>query len=136
VPRPSVSLAVVGAAHANKRGPTRRFELAICQPGEPIQLIPEPKNPADENAIAVFSSRGIQIGYLSAERAPWIKTLMARGEEIVAIFQRQTNWGAWIRIGFDGEVPALPPEPAEAPKEASFDADPEVDFYPDEEWPD
>lgn len=129
------SLAVVGAAHQNKRGPSRGFELAICQPGEPVELRPEPKNPADENAIAVFSCRGIQIGYLTAERAPWIGALMARGEEVVAIFQLRTPWGAWLRVGFDGEVPTLPPEPVVAPPEDST-ADPDPGFYPDEEWPD
>jgi len=133
--RPALSLAVVGAQYPNKRGPTRRFELAICQPGEPVQLAHEPKNEADENAIAVFSERGIQIGYLTAERAPWIRTLLSRGEELHAVFQQQTQWGAWIRVGF-GEAPTLPPRPSESPKADGFDADPDPGFYPDEEWTD
>lgn len=65
-----LSLFVVGAGHPNKRGGDRRFEALLCAPGEPIELVPEPRNPADPNAVAVFSIRGVQIGYLTAERAP------------------------------------------------------------------
>ncbi|MCP4619968.1 MAG: hypothetical protein GY844_26460 [Bradyrhizobium sp.] len=131
------SLAVVGADYPNKRGPSRSFELNICRPGEPVALMPEPKNPVDENAVAVFSARGIQLGYLKAERAPWIGGMLKQGREIAAIFQRQTSFGAWIRIAFDGAQPDLPPETRH--EEASTDDfadDPSPDFYPDEEYPD
>lgn len=42
----------------------RRFEILLCAPGEPVELLPEPRHPADPNAIAVFSSRAVQIGDL------------------------------------------------------------------------
>jgi len=133
---PAISLAVVGADHPNKRGPGRRFELNICRPGEPIELRPEPKNPADEHAVAVFSARDIQLGYLSAERAPWIGGMLKQGREIAAIFQRQTSFGAWVRIAFDGAVPDLPPEPRhEEATPGDFADDQAPEFYPDEEWP-
>ena len=130
MPRPSLSLAVVGADYPNKRGPGRRFELNICRPGEPIELRPEPKNKADENAVAVYSQRGIQLGYLTAERAPWIGGMLKQGREISAIYQQQTAYGAVIRIAFDGEPPALP----EKREHEQRDDDPE--FYPDEIYPD
>lgn len=122
-----LSLAVVGADYPNKRGPARRFELAICQRGEPVELIPEPKNPADERAVAVFSCRGIQIGYLTAERCGRIGALIRAGRVVTAIFQEQTPYGAVIRVAFDGDAPVLPPQ--------RF-ADPESEWWPDEEWPD
>jgi len=135
--RGALSLAVVGAGFPNKRGPSRRFELNLCRPGEPIELRLEPKNPADENAVAVYSERGIQLGYLTAERAPWIGGMMRQGREIIAIFQRQTSFGAWIRIGFDGSRPDLPVERhEECARESDFSDVPAPDFYPDEEWPD
>lgn len=127
MPAPDLSLAVVGADHPNKRGPARRFELAICQPGEPIELRPEPNNPADENAIAVYSCRGIQIGYLTAERAPRIGQLIRQGSEVIAIFQSHIRTGALIRAAFDGNIPDLPP------RTEAFD--PAEQFWPDEEWP-
>lgn len=128
---PELSLAVVGADYPNKRGPGRRFEIALCEPGEPVGLVPEPKNPADPNAIAVFSARGIQIGYLTAERAPRIGKLL-RKTEVRAIFQQATPQGAVIRAAFDGEEPELPDTP-ETPESPSDEV---PDFWPDEVWPD
>lgn len=129
MPLPQISLAVVGADYPNKRGPTRRFEIAICQPGEPVELVPEPKNPADPLAVAVYSSRGVQLGYLTAERCGRIGALIREGREVTAIFQDKAPYGAVIRVAFDGEAPILPetrePEPPE-----------EQDFWPDPEWPD
>lgn len=126
---PALSLAVVGADYPNKRGPARRFEIALCEPGEPVDLVPEPKNPADPNAIAVFSARGIQIGYLSAERAPRLGKLL-RETDVVAIFQHSAPRGAVIRAAFDGAPPDLPL----ADDSDARDDDP--DFWPDEVWPD
>lgn len=104
----SLSLAVVGADHPNKRGPGRRFEIAICRPGEVVSLVPEPKNPADERAVAVFSARGVQIGYLTAERCGWIGSMLRNGREVRAIFQSASAFGAWIRVAMDGADPVLP----------------------------
>ena len=103
-----LSLAVVGADYPNRRGPGRRFELSLCKPGEPVDLRPEPKNPADPRAVAVYSCRGVQIGYLTAERCGWIGGMLANGREIDAIFQKKASFGGWIRLAFDGATPALP----------------------------
>ncbi len=124
-----LSLSVVGSDYPNKRGPGRRFETALCEPGEPVELIPEPKNPADPRAVAVFSARGIQIGYLTAERCGRIGQLIRQGVEVRAIFQQATPRGAIIRAAFDGEPPELP-----TPHQPKAPAAPE--FWPDEVWPD
>ncbi|MEJ7933527.1 HIRAN domain-containing protein [Sphingobium sp. AN558] len=130
-----ISLAVVGVQFDNKKGPPRRFVVEMCTPGEPVELRPEPKNPADRNAIAVYSARGVQLGYLTAERAPMIGKAMRDGI-VQAIFQRKEKWGATIRAHLDGSVPTLP-DPADSraadwPPPGSQDAD----WWPDEEWPD
>ena len=127
-----MSLAVVGVNHANKdkSKSNRRFEIRLCAPGDPIELRPEPKNPADPQAIAVFSERGVQIGYLAAERAPRIGQLIREARDPWAVFQGEADFGAWIRVAFDGEEPVLPAQREDVA------ADPEPDFYPDEEWPD
>lgn len=126
-----LSLSVVGADHPNRRGPGRRFAIALCQPGEPVELIREPRNPADARAVAVMSGKGVQLGYLSAERCAWIGGMLDKGRELRAIFQCKAQWGAVIRVAFDGEVPELPP----ARPSGSTAAEP-PDFYPDEIWPD
>jgi len=130
-----LSLAVVGADHPNKKGPTRRFEIAMCIPGEPVHLVPEPKNIADKQAIAVYSARHIQIGYIRAERCQMIHTAMRR-LGVKAIFQQADKWGATIRAHLDGTEPVLP-EPSDSraadwPPPGSEDAD----WWPDEIWPD
>jgi hypothetical protein len=121
------SLAIVGIDYPNKRGPGRRFELQMCSPGEPVELLPEPRNPYDEHAIAVLSCRGVQLGYLKSERAVWIGTLARQGRSVRAIFQGETATAGWIRIAFDGDDPVLPARPEKALP---------VDFYPDPIWPD
>jgi hypothetical protein len=128
VPLPALSLAVVGVDFPNRKGPGRRFEIELCQPGEPVELVPEPRNPADPRAVAVFSCRNVQIGYLTAERCGWIGSIIGGGREVRAIFQRKARYGAVIRAAFDGEVPILP-EPKEEPAR-------EIDWWPDEEYPD
>lgn len=129
-PLPAVSLAVVGAQHPNKDRSNRRFEIRLCTPGEPVELRPEPKNRHDERAVAVFSCRGVQIGYISAERCGRIGALIRSGMEVRAVFQAEIGFGAWIRVAFDGAEPEIP---ASTPREA---VDPEPDFYPDDVWPD
>lgn len=128
-----LSIAVVGADFPNKRGPARRFEIALCKPGERIELRPEPRNPADARAVAVFSARGIQIGYVPAERAALVGAALREGL-MTAIFQSASSWGATVRASLDGSEPALPAvddSRAEVwPPPGSDDAD----WWPDEEW--
>lgn len=126
----TLSLSVVGADHPNNRGPGRRFEIAVCPAGEAVVLRPEPNNSADPNAIAVYSARGVQIGYLTAERAPWIGGMIRKGRKIAAIFQRATSYGALIRVAFDGDKPDLPPEPEQRPRED------DSGFWPDQVYGD
>ena len=131
----ALSLAVVGADHPNKNGPGRRFEIAMCIAGERIDLVPEPRNPVDPHAVAVYSARNIQIGYVRAERAQLIKSAIGRGT-VRAIFQDRAQWGAIIRVHLDGTEPTLP-DPADSrandwPPPGSEDPD----WWPDEVWPD
>jgi len=128
--RAPFSLAVVGADYPNKRGPTRHFAIALCKPGDPIELRREPKNPKDERAVAVYSPQGVQMGYLSAERAAWIAPMLDRGRVIKAVFQERLEYGAAIRVAFDGDEPTLP----ERENRESHTGDP--DFYPDPIYPD
>lgn len=145
-PLPAVSLAVVGIDFDNSDGSNRRFAMAMCNVGDPIELRLEPKNPADENAVAVHNLAGMQIGYVTSIRAVRISALIREGRELRAVFQRPTDFGAWIRVAFDGQAPALTPsmmEDREAPRRPTKAVDPasqvsddEPDFYPDEVWPD
>ncbi|WP_165356529.1 HIRAN domain-containing protein [Sphingosinicella sp. BN140058] len=103
-----LSLIIVGVAYPNRDGGNRQFEVAMCTPGEPVTLVPEPTNKADPAAVAVYSCRGVQIGYLSAERCVWIGGKLRQGQEMKAIFQEGSSRRAVIRLNLDGHDPALP----------------------------
>lgn len=133
---PEMSLAVVGAAHPNADGSNRQFEILLCHPGEPVTLSPEPQNKHDPNAIAVFSSRDVQIGYISAERARQFGEHL-RSDQARAVFQRRAAFGAWVRVGFDGREPHLTSAMlAERGDTGDGPVDDDPPFYPDEIWPD
>ena len=132
--RLDMSLAVVGALYPNKDGGNRLFEMTICLAGEPVTLVREPRNKADPSAVAVFSARGIQFGYLSAERCGWIGGKLAQGEDIRAVFQQASGGVAVIRVSFNGETPVLPasrPAAAARPNAARSGID-DDGFYPDD----
>ena len=74
-----LSLAVVGLQFANEEEGDRRAEAEQCKRGEPVDLVCEPDNSADPRAVAVFSARGVQIGYLTAERCGWIGGKLSAG---------------------------------------------------------
>ena len=101
----------------------------MCIPGEVIELRPEPKNPADPRAIAVYSARGIQIGYVPAEQAQWIG---GRLGEVRAVFQRAEPYGAVIRISFDGTDPVLP---ADLFHRVRSDPAADEEAYGEDDWP-
>ena len=130
-----LSLVVVGALHPNVDGSNRQFEIHMLNPGDAISLVPEPNNKADPAAVAVFSLRGFQIGYLSAERCGWIGAKIRQGQDVRAVFQCPTKHGAIIRVHLDGGTPTLPPpvpEPLMAPDERYAPAaDPDSGFWPD-----
>jgi hypothetical protein len=137
-----LSLVIVGIDYPNddKSKSNRRMELMLTAPGEAIDLRFDPRNAYDENAIAVFSSNGIQVGHLSAERAPWIGKRM-QSEEFSAIFQALDGNVAYLRIRFGGGKPKLPvpappaiPRPPRAIRAKPPVIDPDA-FYPDEEGP-
>ncbi len=80
----------------------------------------------------VLSARGVQIGYLPAERAPWIAGMLRAGREVRAVFQQATAHGAAIRVALDGAEPVLP---TAAPLPSSLQQDHD-EFWPDPIPPD
>jgi len=122
-----LSLAVVGLDYPNKDriGSSRRFEAALCGPGDPVTLRREPRNAFDPDAVAVFSERGVQLGYLTSQRCSWIGAKIAAGEPVVAVFQCLEGRAAVIRARIGGGTPTLPPaQPTRASAVDDFVADP------------
>ena len=123
-----LTLAIVGLDYPNADRSNRRFELALCRPGDALELRPEPRNRHDPRAVAVWRGGGGQLGYLSAERCGWIGARLRAGEEAQVVFQAAAGAAAYLRVRFGGGAPTLPPL---AHAEASGDDD----FVPDPEAP-
>lgn len=86
-PKP-VRLNVVGGMYDNEDGSSRQAETALLKAGDLVDLVREPTNKHDPSAVAVFSSRGIQIGYLGASRAAWIGSKLDKGLQVRAMVDR------------------------------------------------
>ena len=111
----TTSIVGIDFPNEDKSKSNRRMECMLCTLGDAVELWLEPTNPDDENAVAIFSARGVQLGYVSAERAPLIGKRMKEGEAS-AVFQAMHGSGAYIRIRFGGGVPTLPDPVTDDPK--------------------
>lgn len=135
-----LTLTVVGIDFPNpdKSKSNRRMELLLTPPGERVHLVLEPKNQHDPNAISVWSIRGVQVGYINAERAPWIGGRIRSGEQYETVFQALHGDAAYVRIRFGGGMPTLPPSLSAVPRPHPPRRSSPVDsdgFYPDEDGP-
>jgi predicted RNA-binding protein YlxR (DUF448 family) len=87
----------VGVYVSQLRG--EKHYVAGCEagnflPGSPVQLVREPENPHDVNAVAVYDESGIHRGaYVHRARARQLSKLMDRGEQLAAISIRGTAAG-------------------------------------------
>jgi len=109
------SLPARGERFDNEDGTSRQAELARCRPGEPVRLVRQPENPHDPAAVAIISARGVQLGYIPADRAVWIGSKIDRGYDVRVIVERVkgahlsgATLGLVIRINMEGDDPELP----------------------------
>lgn len=105
------TLAIVGIDFANtdRARTNRRSELMLLTPGDRLELVPEPHNRHDPRAVAVFSPNGVQVGYVTAEKASWIGGRIRSGMEVNAIYQGVVGKAGYARVRCDGGMPTLPP---------------------------
>ena len=68
--------------------------------------------------MAIISARGIQLGFIPADRAVWIGSKIDRGYDVRAIIERVkgshlsgATLGLVIRINMEGDDPELPDHP-------------------------
>jgi hypothetical protein len=59
---------IAGVSFTNPDGSSRQAALARCRAGENLRLVREADNPHDDEAVAVYSRHGEQLGYVT-ERA-------------------------------------------------------------------
>jgi hypothetical protein len=131
---------IVGIDFSNEGGGkgNRRMESMMCAPGGLVELRLEPKNTFDENAVAGWSDRGKQLGYVSAERAPLIGKRM-KEDDATAVFQAMHGNRAYLRIRFGGGLPTLDDAAPDVPKRQPprrMRSGPRPVYYPHAFYPD
>ncbi|AHE55563.1 hypothetical protein NX02_19515 [Sphingomonas sanxanigenens DSM 19645 = NX02] len=109
------SLPACGEFYDNEDGSSRQEELRSLEPGDVLALVREPENAHDRMAVAIFTARGIRVGYLRRDRAVWIGSKIDRGFPVNAIVQRVkgidlagATLGLVMRVNMEGDLPELP----------------------------
>ncbi|WP_431312416.1 HIRAN domain-containing protein [Sphingomonas natans] len=102
-----LSLAVIGPCHSHRNAPKRVSAAVRCRPGEPVMLVSQPQADDDRLVVQIITQQGQPIGRLTPERSAWLVRLMS-GREVRAVYQEMAEYGAVIRVAFDGEQPAVP----------------------------
>lgn len=99
-----VELAVVGESHRNLDGTRRQDIIGKLQEDEPVDLVWEPNNRFDVNAIAVHSRLGV-IGYLGRDDAEQLVDFLASSAPRAARIHTiaggdgsKKSFGVWLRL--------------------------------------
>lgn len=90
---------VVGVTRTNPDGTNRQSLVSMCYPGDKLTLIREPDNPVDPRAVKVCTAAGLQLGYLTRDRAHELSQDLDRGDKLDAVVERRTGGG----VTEDGE---------------------------------
>ncbi|WP_337587815.1 HIRAN domain-containing protein [Sphingomonas phyllosphaerae] len=133
----TVSIVGIDFPNEDRAKSNRRSELLMLPPGVPMELRPEPRNRHDPQAIAVFSPAGVQVGYITAERAPWMGSRIRNGEDVRAIYQGLVGSSGYLRVRVGGGDPSLPPVAfaPEKPRDPQELAEAGDGFWPDDDGP-
>ncbi len=70
---------IVGTQYPNPDGSSREECLANCVAGDRLLLNREPDNPHDQNAVAVWTQSGCQLGYLNRDLAAKLSPVLDHG---------------------------------------------------------
>ena len=92
---------VVGVSHKNDDGTSRQKLIRRLKEGEQLDVLRDPDNKYDRNAIVVCAKFGIlrrrkQLGFLSAELAEEYAPLLDAGGRIDAEVSSVTGGGGWL----------------------------------------
>jgi hypothetical protein len=97
-PTRTFPIKLVGVTHANADGTPRQDLVRRLTKGEELVLTPEPNNPHDAEAVAVFNRDGQQLGYLP--RHSGVALLIDRGAHVTATVLRVVGGGGLLALLF------------------------------------
>lgn len=103
---------IVGEAQTNADGVSRQDILFNTDPAEPLQLVREPDNEHDANAVRVDNTLGQCIGYLRREDAEILAPILDSGKMPRAKVHRISggvphapNYGCEVSVTWPGQQP-------------------------------
>jgi hypothetical protein len=70
---------IVGTTAKRKDGTRGQDFICDCRVGEVLDILPEPDNKVDSNAIRIYRENGDQLGYFSADVAAAMMPCLCRG---------------------------------------------------------
>lgn len=114
---------VKGVTHNSADGTSHAANQQLCSIGDIVQLVPEPSNVHDRNAIRVVLRTGQQIGYISATQAA---RFAGKVHELIATVHSRVadDWGnetIKLRVVNSHEHPPCKVDSAIANPQSSFD---------------
>lgn len=83
--------AVAGESYRNKDGTSRQDILSSVRKGQEMDLVREPDNQHDANAIRVCTMDGRQVGYIARDIAERLAKQIDSGDTIKAFVERVTG---------------------------------------------
>lgn len=89
---------IAGLDYANRDGSDRHEILSTCKIGEDVNLVREPNNSHDENAIMVVRKNGQQLGYLRREVAKRLVTQVKVADLLGAEIAEYDGANALLRV--------------------------------------
>jgi hypothetical protein len=97
-PKHSFFTKIAGVSHRNSNRTSRQAIIGRCHVGEDLQLVREPDNSFDSNAIKVLRSNGEQLGYIPASNAAsGLSRQLDRGDAIRCRISDLTGGNGWTR---------------------------------------
>ena len=90
---------IAGVSFTNPDSSSRQAALARCRAGENLRLVREADNPHDDEAVAVYSKRGEQLGYVTARANDSVAIWLDDGTRVEAFITRITGGGPGEHLG-------------------------------------
>lgn len=99
---------VTGVTYKNDDGSSRQTILGKCSNGETVDLIREPNNPHDRNAVKVCRKSGEQLGYVARDSAEMVQRAIVEEHKqpksrILEIRKKEGKYSCVIEINYSGE---------------------------------
>ncbi|QMV19654.1 hypothetical protein GOB94_13865 [Granulicella sp. 5B5] len=90
---------IAGVSFRNEDGTSRQYALIALDIGAVLHIVPDPDNPKDENAFAIYTKDWEQLGYLPRHTAEDMAGRWYNGERYVGVLLKRDFVGERMNCG-------------------------------------